>query len=474
MKKLLVEASNGNLPESMLVYVNNPDGSKSVAKLNVQAAKDFNRMVADAMKDGVKIKLSGPNSGYRNLGSNDGDWKKVCKEQGFTQWCAWKKYKAGVGNLAAVPGQSNHGWGSAVDVANCESGSKVHKWLVANSKKYGFYPLATESWHWDHKASVNSLDSGGGTPTGSLPKDNSEPSTNIPKDSNSDSEIKKFGSSFSDSDIGNFLKIFSPDYENFSREEKNRALLPIFSMLGFDTLRDLLDNPNVIGKKDEDGDVQDAINQIKNKMDSKDLNTTSVSDKISSLPPKIKNAIARLKNEYGITITDEHIRKEFEQEGNYREDAGGENSEARKNIEKLVQDAKLKFGGKIPKNAIISGYRGYDDQVKNFGSKAKSRGVDNTQKANTIPGFSQHHTGKAFDIFSVDTSWWNRNSDVKEWVAKNAKNYGFDVTYKTQGLLRIAEPWHLYYVGGETISEHAMGKIFEITEEILRFKTLIK
>ena len=121
----------------------------------------------------------------------------------------------------------------------------------------------------------------------------------------------------------------------------------------------------------------------------------------------------------------------------------------------------------------MSGYRSYGDQVKNFGNKAKSRGVDNTQKANTIPGFSQHHTGKAFDIFSVDSGWWSSNSDVKNWVADNAKKYGFDVTYKTQGPLRIAEPWHLYYVGGESINEETIVRLETIYEEINRIKNLM-
>jgi hypothetical protein len=99
---------------------------------------------------------------------------------------------------------------------------------------------------------------------------------------------------------------------------------------------------------------------------------------------------------------------------------------------------------------IVSGYRSYDDQVLNFGSKAKTRGVDDTQKSNSLPGFSQHHTGKAFDIFSVENSWWDANKDVKEWVSKNASKYGFEVTYVNTGKLRVPEPWHLYYVGGES------------------------
>ncbi len=48
MKKLLSEASNGNLPDGMLVNIDTPDGGKSKAMLNTQAAADFNRMVAAA------------------------------------------------------------------------------------------------------------------------------------------------------------------------------------------------------------------------------------------------------------------------------------------------------------------------------------------------------------------------------------------------------------------------------------------
>jgi len=197
------------------------------------------------------------------------------------------------------------------------------------------------------------------------------------------------------------------------------------------------------------------------------------SDEISKLPKNIKNLITQLKNSYGITITDEHIRKELEQEGNYKEDSGGVDSKANSQINKLINDAKNKFPKLANTKGIISGYRSYSDQVKNFGSKAKNRGIDNTQKSNTIPGFSQHHTGKAFDIFSVETSWWNNNSDVRDWVSKNTTKYGFDVTYKKQGPLRISEPWHLYYIGGE-VNEQIIVKDKIVKEEIERIKQLMK
>ncbi len=57
----------------------------------------------------------------------------------------------------AKPGTSNHEGGRAVDFSNMcfsESGSTScngnprWEWLVLHAKEYGFYPLATEAWHW--------------------------------------------------------------------------------------------------------------------------------------------------------------------------------------------------------------------------------------------------------------------------------------------------------------------------------------
>jgi hypothetical protein len=155
-KNVLSESSNGMLPDSSLMYVNNPDGGKSSARLSVEAGSNFNKMIDDAKKDGISIKLVGANSGYRKLGSNEGDWKTTCNNQGFSQWCAWLKYKAGKGNEAAKPGTSNHGMGNAIDVENCERGGKVHNWLIKNSKNYGFFPYEKESWHWNYVKGASS------------------------------------------------------------------------------------------------------------------------------------------------------------------------------------------------------------------------------------------------------------------------------------------------------------------------------
>jgi LAS superfamily LD-carboxypeptidase LdcB len=172
------------------------------------------------------------------------------------------------------------------------------------------------------------------------------------------------------------------------------------------------------------------------------------------LPKNIQDLMKKLKDDWGVNITKSHIDKEYDMEGDVRPDAGGVNSEALKQITKLISDCKtanptVNFPNPIKHgvSGLASGYRSYNDQVDNFGNKVKNEGrsIDNVQSSNTLPGFSQHHTGRAFDIFSTETSWWNTNSDVKKWVANNCKKYGFEVTYTKTNKLRIPEPWHLFY-----------------------------
>ena len=206
------------------------------------------------------------------------------------------------------------------------------------------------------------------------------------------------------------------------------------------TWEKLTSNSVVKDSKSKNSEKQSETKGVENKSKGSTTNDSRLSSEVQA-------AINKLKTDYGLTITKNHIDKEFEQEGNYRADAGKENKEAQTKINKLISDCKKTFPKVNYPNNVVSGYRSYKDQVKNFGDKAIKRGIDNTQASNTLPGFSQHHTGKTFDIFSTDESWWNKNLNVKNWVADNAKNYGFEITYKKQGPLRVAEPWHLYYKG---------------------------
>jgi LAS superfamily LD-carboxypeptidase LdcB/peptidoglycan hydrolase-like protein with peptidoglycan-binding domain len=177
-----------------------------------------------------------------------------------------------------------------------------------------------------------------------------------------------------------------------------------------------------------------------------------INEKVSrDLPSDIKNALSSVEKKYGVTIDDSHVDKEMDQEGQYYDDNGSENSKAKQQIEKLLTSLRSKFSSLSSQAKVVSSYRSYNKQVDTFGGKIKrDGGVSQRQKYSALPGFSQHHTGKAFDILSVEPSWWNKNSDVKKWVENNCGKFGFKVSYLNDGVLRKAEPWHLFYVGGES------------------------
>ena len=54
---------------------------------------------------------------------------------------------------AAVPGESKHCSGNAVDVGGFASRTdkpKVWEWLNSNASKYNFHPYSYETWHWNY------------------------------------------------------------------------------------------------------------------------------------------------------------------------------------------------------------------------------------------------------------------------------------------------------------------------------------
>ena len=124
-------------------------------KLNPTAAKAYLQMVDAAKKDGVVWKIT---DSFRPLKiqCNILDWDH------FAKTGKKKKIKT-AGTPVAFPGNSNHGWGSAVDLG-AKYGDKVHTWLTDNAAKFGFSnPFKdprTEPWHWEHVESAKALKSG--------------------------------------------------------------------------------------------------------------------------------------------------------------------------------------------------------------------------------------------------------------------------------------------------------------------------
>ena len=99
---------------------------------------------------------------------------------------------------------------------------------------------------------------------------------------------------------------------------------------------------------------------------------------------------------------------------------------------------------------IASGYRSYSTQQILYNNYVKRDGVKEADTYSARPGHSEHQTGLAFDLNSVNSSF----ADTLEgkWVVHNCHKYGFIIRYpknKSDITGYMYEPWHLRYVGKE-------------------------
>jgi zinc D-Ala-D-Ala carboxypeptidase len=93
---------------------------------------------------------------------------------------------------------------------------------------------------------------------------------------------------------------------------------------------------------------------------------------------------------------------------------------------------------------IVSGFRSIQSQVQIF--EGKGGGLQATEYS-APPGHSQHHTGLAVDINSLQPSF--SQTKAFTWLRRHAGSYGFILPY-TEGsgdLGPQSEPWHWVYVG---------------------------
>lgn len=93
-------------------------------------AQAYRRMYAAAEHDHVHLHIV---SGFRTMEH---------------QQALYRAYQRGQGNLAAVPGHSNHQSGHALDLNTRAPG--VLRWLERNGRRFGFRrTVPTEAWHWE-------------------------------------------------------------------------------------------------------------------------------------------------------------------------------------------------------------------------------------------------------------------------------------------------------------------------------------
>lgn len=105
---------------------------------------------------------------------------------------------------------------------------------------------------------------------------------------------------------------------------------------------------------------------------------------------------------------------------------------------------------------ISSGYRSYQNQADIFAYNVTKYGsAEEANKISARPGESEHQTGLALDLDSLDGSGFTAafgTTPSGQWLAAHCAEYGFILRYP-QGKIwatgYIYEPWHFRYVGVE-------------------------
>lgn len=127
-------------------------------------------------------------------------------------------------------------------------------------------------------------------------------------------------------------------------------------------------------------------------------------------------------------------------------------------LEKMLNDARS-----LGYNPLIcSSFRTNEKQTNLFENKVKSyknqgytdeEAIKEASKWVAYPGTSEHQTGLALDIVSVENQNLNEsqlNSEFQLWLMENSSKYGFILRYpqdKTEITNIDFEPWHYRYVG---------------------------
>lgn len=170
---------NGKLPDSSLTTI-----GVGSARMEKTAARSFMAMFAEARTQGFVIKHVGDYRSFEaqknlfvsrydpvNKSIYDGTpstrrkvWDKAIQHGYPSMYWVKKLINGRYPATAATPGQSNHGWGLALDIAeeydNDTAPDPIRegfvRWLIGNAHRYGISAeLQSEPWHWRYVAGDN-------------------------------------------------------------------------------------------------------------------------------------------------------------------------------------------------------------------------------------------------------------------------------------------------------------------------------
>ena len=136
-------------------------------------------------------------------------------------------------------------------------------------------------------------------------------------------------------------------------------------------------------------------------------------------------------------------------------------------VEQTAYEAYLKLKEDLEKEGIYidldSVRRSVAEQQRIMDDFTKEYGADYAQKYVAVPGYSEHHTGLALDVYLIvdgktviENSEMEAHPEIWEVVHKKMPEYGFILRYMP-GKEHITgygyEPWHMRYVGVEAAKE---------------------
>jgi zinc D-Ala-D-Ala carboxypeptidase len=109
-----------------------------------------------------------------------------------------------------------------------------------------------------------------------------------------------------------------------------------------------------------------------------------------------------------------------------------------------IHEAALRDGVELQ---VVSAFRSIEYQLDIIRRKLE-RGfaMDEILRVSAAPGYSEHHSGRAFDLTTPNYAALEEefeNSPAFAWLSTNAKLYGFTMSYPRGNPQGIAyEPWH--------------------------------
>ncbi len=112
---------------------------------------------------------------------------------------------------------------------------------------------------------------------------------------------------------------------------------------------------------------------------------------------------------------------------------------------------------------MISGFRSYSTQNTLYNNYVARDGKAEADRYSARPGHSEHQTGLAFDLNSLEQSF--ENTKEGKWLAENCWKYGFIIRYpkgKESVTGYMFEPWHVRYLGKDVAKKvYESGKCLE-------------